>query len=129
MERRTLTAELASSAGRSTLSGSRRSQFAIDYTQEQVDAAVAVLEKHSKKLNQTTTKTKGQAVERDLLAAAGDARMYLVAAYAGEKDKLNEVFGGNCERVGRLNHVLDSTVFRTDESKRDARWGDMRKSL
>ena len=30
-------------------------------------------------------------VERDILAAAGSVRMFLVAAYAGEKDKLNEV--------------------------------------
>ena len=30
-------------------------------------------------------------VERDILAAAGSVRLFLVAAYAGEKDKLNEV--------------------------------------
>jgi hypothetical protein len=116
-------------AQRTSLAGSRRSQFAIAYTAEQVDEAVAILEQHHMRFIKTTTKTKGQAVERDILAAAGSVRMFLVAAYAGEKDKLNEVFGGDCERVGRLNHVMDNTVFRTEESKRDARWGDLRKAL
>ena len=37
-------------------------RFAIQYTAEQVDEAVAILEQHHMRFIKTTTKTKGQAV-------------------------------------------------------------------
>ena len=37
-------------------------RFAIEYTAEQVDEAVAILEQHHMRFIKTTTKTKGQAV-------------------------------------------------------------------
>eukprot|EP00928_Gymnodinium_smaydae_P079999 TRINITY_DN63808_c0_g1_i1.p1 TRINITY_DN63808_c0_g1~~TRINITY_DN63808_c0_g1_i1.p1 ORF type:complete len:1148 (-),score=258.39 TRINITY_DN63808_c0_g1_i1:85-3348(-) len=51
---------------------------------------------------------KRQAAEKNIFSAAEQGREILDKAIAGDKSKLDEVFGGTCERIGRLRTSYDS---------------------
>jgi len=62
-----------------------------------------------------------RAAEGDLLKVAEVARNELQNAVGGSKDKLEQVFGGTCERFFRFKNVLTEVQF-SDMYKGDQRW-------
>lgn len=98
----------------------------MSYTAEQVDTLVVRLEKNvERQLATLDSAVKGRAAERDLLSTAEATRDLLLKAVKGEKEKLDQVFGGSCERIGRLRRCLDPPKF-SDMHKKDPRWENLR---
>mmetsp|Transcript_17402 Transcript_17402/g.41247 ORF Transcript_17402/g.41247 Transcript_17402/m.41247 type:complete len:937 (-) Transcript_17402:65-2875(-) len=98
----------------------------MSYTPEQVDKLIVQLEKNvQRQLDTVNSAVKGVAAERDLLSTAEAARDLLLKAVKGEKDYLDQVFGGSCERIGRLRRCLDPPQF-SDMHKKDPRWQNLR---
>lgn len=102
------------------------------YTAEEVDSVIRRLERDAERClqaqGQATTLNSGSKVvsaEWEFLTSADVAREVGLKAVKGEKKWLDEVFGGTCERIGRLQMVLDS-VRLSDKYARDARWLDLR---
>jgi hypothetical protein len=62
-----------------------------------------------------------RAAEGDLLKNAEICRNELHSAVAGDKDLLDQVFGGTCERFFRFKNVLTEITF-SDMYKNDPRW-------
>jgi len=98
-----------------------------EYTKEQVEDLTRALERGAERQIATrSSAVKGVAAERDLLSSAESARNLLVKAVKGEKEMLNTVFGErDCEKIGRLRHVLD-TVELSDMHAKDQRWGHLK---
>jgi len=65
------------------------------------------------------------AAETNLLKSAEQARDLLAKLVAGEKDQLDRIFGGTCERIGRLRIALDQVTISQMHAK-DKRWHDLR---
>jgi hypothetical protein len=100
----------------------------MSYTPEEVDGLVANLEKRIEKLQVTlNSSVKRDASERDVLAAAAEIRNLLKKAVANDKAHLNAVFGGECERIGRIRYALDVVEF-SDMHEKDCRWNDLDKA-
>lgn len=98
----------------------------MGYTAEEVDTLVVRLEKNvERQLATLDSAVKGRAAERDLLSTAEATRDLLLKAVKGEKEKLDQVFGGSCERIGRLRRCLDPPKF-SDMHKKDPRWENLR---
>lgn len=102
------------------------------YTAEEVDSVIRRLERDAERCvqaqGQATTLNSGSkvaAAEWEFLNSADAAREVGLKAVKGEKKWLDEVFGGTCERIGRLRMVLDSMRL-SDKHERDARWVDLR---
>ncbi|CAE7895702.1 petA [Symbiodinium microadriaticum] len=80
----------------------------MSYTPQEVDEIILRLEKNvERQIATVNSAVKGVAAERDLLSTAEASRDLLLKAVAGEKDYLDKVFGGSCERIGRFRHCLD----------------------
>eukprot|EP00439_Symbiodinium_sp_Y106_P046733 s3742_g5.t5 len=80
----------------------------MSYRPEEVDQIILRLEKNvERQIATVNSAVKGVAAERDLLSTAEASRDLLLKAVAGEKDYLDKVFGGSCERIGRFRHCLD----------------------
>eukprot|EP00931_Biecheleriopsis_adriatica_P010249 TRINITY_DN11132_c0_g1_i1.p1 TRINITY_DN11132_c0_g1~~TRINITY_DN11132_c0_g1_i1.p1 ORF type:complete len:929 (+),score=222.04 TRINITY_DN11132_c0_g1_i1:38-2824(+) len=96
------------------------------YTAEEVDEKIIQLEnKMERHLATLTSAVKRVAAERDLLSTAEAARDLLLRAVKGEKEWLDKVFGGSCERIGRLRLLLDRVRF-SDMHVSDQRWQNLR---
>lgn len=113
---------LGSSWSRSSLSSQ-----AAPYDAADVDAALRSLEQGSaRQIATAASAVRGVAAERDLLGAAEGARDLLSQrCLKGSKAQLDEVFGGTCERIGRLRVVLDGVSFSRMHAS-DGRWRDLR---
>mmetsp|Transcript_59374 Transcript_59374/g.170594 ORF Transcript_59374/g.170594 Transcript_59374/m.170594 type:complete len:1043 (+) Transcript_59374:66-3194(+) len=93
---------------------------------EDVDLLIRQLEKDTDRQVATAgSSVKGVAAERDLLKSAENARDLLGKAVAGEKDSLDRIFGGTCERIGRLRLALERVTFSRMHAK-DARWQNLK---
>lgn len=101
----------------------------MSYTREEVNALVLKFEKCAEKqIQYKSSAVKVRAAERDLLAAAESMRDLVIRAVTGKKNTLAEVFGGDCEAIGRMYQVLD-TVELSDMHAGDQRWEGCRKQL
>eukprot|EP00928_Gymnodinium_smaydae_P080663 TRINITY_DN64315_c0_g1_i1.p1 TRINITY_DN64315_c0_g1~~TRINITY_DN64315_c0_g1_i1.p1 ORF type:complete len:1045 (+),score=246.64 TRINITY_DN64315_c0_g1_i1:64-3135(+) len=99
------------------------------YTAEEVDEIIRNLELNTERQIATVgSHVKGVAAERDLLKSAEAARDLLVRAVAGEKEFLDQVFGGSCERIGRLHLPLNKISF-SDMHANDQRWVGLRNGV
>ncbi|CAE7804665.1 Tmod2 [Symbiodinium sp. CCMP2592] len=101
----------------------------MSYRPEEVDEIILRLEKNvERQIATVNSAVKGVAAERDLLSTAEASRDLLLKAVAGEKDYLDKVFGGSCERIGRFRHCLDPVKF-SDMHKKDPRWQMLQNSI
>jgi len=99
------------------------------YTADQVDDVIRKLERDLERhLATLNSAVKRVAAERDLLSTAENARDLLVLAVKGAKEWLDTVFGGSCERIGRLRLVLDQVRF-SDMHSSDPRWQQLREHV
>eukprot|EP00930_Biecheleria_cincta_P060550 TRINITY_DN46197_c0_g1_i1.p1 TRINITY_DN46197_c0_g1~~TRINITY_DN46197_c0_g1_i1.p1 ORF type:complete len:947 (+),score=202.88 TRINITY_DN46197_c0_g1_i1:35-2842(+) len=99
------------------------------YTAEEVDDVIIKLERSvARHLATLESAVKRVAAERDLLSSAELARDLLLKAVAGEKDYLDKVFGGSCERIGRLRLASDQAQF-SDMHASDPRWQNMKEAI
>lgn len=90
-----------------------------------MDILVENLEKRIEKLQATLhSAVRQNASERDVLAAAAEIRNLLSKAVADDKTHLNLVFGGECERIGRIRYALDAVKF-SHINRNDCRWRNL----
>lgn len=98
----------------------------MTYTEAEVDQQVTLLERGAERQIATAgSAVKGVAAERDLLSAAETSRNLLIKAVKGEKAVLTKIFGGDCERLGRLRLILDRVVM-SEMHQTDPRWNNLR---
>merc|ERR1719277_774638 len=94
--------------------GPRRSgkKGLIAYDAKMVDDLCTKFEKAWKKLkdNQNNIVRRG-AAERDMLKISTEIRELLDSAVGGNKEQLEDVFGGACRRFHRLNNVVLQVEF------------------
>lgn len=95
-------------------------------SEEVVDRLIQQLERGTERQVATAgSAVKRVAAERDLLGSAEEARDLLSTALKGEKEALDRVFGGSCERIGRLRLALDRVTI-SDMHANDKRWQNLR---
>lgn len=99
------------------------------YTKEQLEGYVNKFEKCSERqIANKHSPVKLRAAERDLLAVAEELRDLGIRAVKGNKDHLNEVYGGDCEHIGRMYVVFDAVEL-SDMHAGDQRWEGSRRQL
>lgn len=98
-------------------------------TKEQLEGLVCKFERCAERqIANRHSAVKLRAAERDLLAVGEEFRDFGIAAVKGNKDLLNEVFGGACEHIGRMYIVFDSVTL-SDMHAGDQRWEGCKKQL
>eukprot|EP00929_Paragymnodinium_shiwhaense_P061580 TRINITY_DN30764_c0_g1_i1.p1 TRINITY_DN30764_c0_g1~~TRINITY_DN30764_c0_g1_i1.p1 ORF type:complete len:1396 (-),score=366.78 TRINITY_DN30764_c0_g1_i1:262-4377(-) len=91
------------------------------YSPGDVDKVVADFEDFAAKLLAVAgSMVKRQAKEKDVFKSAEEGREILEKAIKGDKQKLDEIFGGSCERIGRLRVAYESLADLGLE--KDLRW-------
>ena len=100
-----------------------KSSAGMTYSFEDVQTLVRRFEKCAERVVvNRNAPVKFNAAQRDLLAAAEKIRDVCIEALRGDRDLLQEVFGGSCELIGRLLVVFDEMQAQNLEFK-DQRWG------
>lgn len=94
----------------------------------EVDGLIEKLELHASKL----AKVQGSAVklrstEADLLKAAEMSRDLMHKAVGGDRNELNDVFGGS-PRLDKLKDIVDVVTF-SDMYRNDLRWRNLRDAI
>lgn len=105
-----------------------RCACSVECTVEQVDEQILRLERSVERqaaAASSVAAVRRVAAERDLLCTTEGVRDLLIVAVQGEKDHLDMIFGGSCERIGRLRFSLESVSF-SEMQVADARWKDLR---
>jgi len=70
-----------------------------------------------------------EAAYLNLLKATEPIRDLLQYALKGDRADIATIFGGTCERIGRLKHVLAETAALSTSRARDARWQQLEAAI
>mmetsp|Transcript_43475 Transcript_43475/g.81642 ORF Transcript_43475/g.81642 Transcript_43475/m.81642 type:complete len:1130 (+) Transcript_43475:102-3491(+) len=98
----------------------------MSYTAKEVDDLIKNFEKSAERqIANKGSAVRLRAAERDLLVVAEKSRDLCYKALKGDRELLQNVFGGTCERFHRFKQVLDSVEF-SDMHATDQRWSHLK---
>lgn len=99
----------------------------MSVTIEEIEALWVKMDKVIRHLAANPGVIKRQKYEADLLALYGDARDRLEESLRDDRQRLVDLFGGDCVRIAQLSTILDSQEFSTPGAIKDQRTGMCRK--